>query len=231
MAVAEEQAEVGLRERKKRRTRAALIDAALRLFRAKGYEATTVEEIAAAVEISPRTFFRYFAGKEDVALAQLDELDELLVDALVGRPEDEPPLTALRAAYRVQLERLAGPDRTTLSRFLTVHHLIEAAPPLLAGSLRRSAEVERLMVAELTRRIGTGPEVELRAALLVRLVRAAARAGFEAGCRRGVLDDPAALVSTVEHTLDLATAGLGVAWGDHPERWGRDGRSASEGDR
>ncbi|MCP2262038.1 transcriptional regulator, TetR family [Streptoalloteichus tenebrarius] len=203
---------LGLRERKKLRTRAALVDAALDLFTANGYDATTVEGIAAAVEVSPRTFFRYFDGKEDVALSTLAELDQLMLAELERRPADEPPLTALRAAYRALLAHLTGPDRAALVRFLTVHHLVEATPALLAGSLRRQADVERLVTAEIARRAGAD-RTDLRPRLLVRLVLAGVRVGFEAGCRRGVLDDPALLVATVEEALDLATAGV-------PDRWG-----------
>ncbi|SHH00413.1 TetR family transcriptional regulator [Streptoalloteichus hindustanus] len=204
--------QIGLRERKKQRTRAALVDAALDLFAANGYDATTVEGIAAAVEVSPRTFFRYFEGKEDVALAPVAELDQLVLAGLTRRPAEEPPLTALRAAYRAMLDHLTAPDRTALTRYLTVHHLVQVTPALLAGSLRRQADGERLIAAEIAGRAGVS-EADLRPRLLVRLVLAGARVGFETGCQRGVLTDPALLVATVEEALDLATAGI-------PERWG-----------
>src|ERR1700759_2143624 len=88
----------GLRERKKARTRAAIRQEALRLFREQGYQATTVEQIAAAAEVSPSTFFRYFPTKEDVVLQ--DDMDTRMVEALERQPADLRPPTAVRAAVR-----------------------------------------------------------------------------------------------------------------------------------
>lgn len=87
-----------LRERKKARTRAAIRQHALRLFREQGYQATTVEQIAAAAEVSPSTFFRYFPTKEDVVLR--DDFDDRMFEALERQPPSAAPLAALRAAIR-----------------------------------------------------------------------------------------------------------------------------------
>jgi AcrR family transcriptional regulator len=91
-------AQVGLRERKKARTRASLREHALRLFREQGYQATTVEQIAAAAEVSPSTFFRYFPTKEDVVLQ--DDMDTRMVEALAAQPLELTPMAAVRAAVR-----------------------------------------------------------------------------------------------------------------------------------
>src|SRR3954465_15547026 len=88
----------GLRERKKQRTREALIDAAQELFCAHGFEATTIDQIAEAVEVSSRTFFRYFTSKEDVALALADEQITAVLQAFAAQPADLPVLTAMQAA-------------------------------------------------------------------------------------------------------------------------------------
>src|SRR5215471_12980541 len=87
---------MGLRERKKARTRAAIRTEAMRLFRERGYSATTIEQIAAAADISPATFFRYYPTKEDVVLQ--DDLDVLLLDTLDTQPPSLGPMAALRAA-------------------------------------------------------------------------------------------------------------------------------------
>jgi AcrR family transcriptional regulator len=87
-----------LRERKKARTRAAIRDHALRLFRENGYQRTTVEQIAAAAEVSPSTFFRYYPTKEDVVLQ--DDMDTRMIEALERQPADLKPLSAVRAAVR-----------------------------------------------------------------------------------------------------------------------------------
>src|SRR6201999_4460966 len=88
----------GLRERKKARTRAAIRQEALRLFREQGYHATTVEQIAAAAEVSPSTFFRYFPTKEDVVLQ--DDMEPLLIEALEQQPLEMGIVAAVRAALR-----------------------------------------------------------------------------------------------------------------------------------
>jgi AcrR family transcriptional regulator len=111
----------GLRERKKARTRAAIREHALRLFREQGYAATTVEQIAAAADVSPATFFRYFPTKEDVVLQ--DDLDILTMDSLNAQPRDLNPIAAMRgaaaSAYAAMteqdLERLAETTRLTFS--------------------------------------------------------------------------------------------------------------------
>ncbi len=91
-------AQPSLRERKKARTRASLREHALRLFREQGYAATTVEQIAAAAEVSPSTFFRYFPTKEDVVLQ--DAMDTRMADALLHQPPGLAPVAAMRAAVR-----------------------------------------------------------------------------------------------------------------------------------
>jgi AcrR family transcriptional regulator len=90
--------QASLRERKKARTRASLREHALRLFREQGYHATTVEQIAAAAEVSPSTFFRYFPTKEDLVLQ--DDMDTRLLAALIRQPAELAPLAAVRAAMR-----------------------------------------------------------------------------------------------------------------------------------
>ena len=97
---------ISLRERKKARTRRALVEAALRLFAERGFEATTVAEIAEAADVSPRTFFTYFPAKEDVLFADAQDRIDRLQDALAKRAPDESLLDALRRAAR---EVLADP--------------------------------------------------------------------------------------------------------------------------
>ncbi|MFI7679224.1 TetR family transcriptional regulator [Actinophytocola sp. NPDC049390] len=100
------------RERKKARTRQRLQEQALRLFIERGYEATTVERIAAAAGVSHMTFFRYFPTKEDVVLS--DSYDPLLVAAIRARPRTEEPVSRIRAAVREGLGAIYASDRDAL---------------------------------------------------------------------------------------------------------------------
>ena len=92
--------QLGLRERKKRRTRQALIDAALRLYQERGLDGVTVAEITRIADVAPRTFFAYFESKEDVFLGRGDERVELLIEAIRARDRGEPILLAARRALR-----------------------------------------------------------------------------------------------------------------------------------
>lgn len=96
---------VGLRERKKARTREAIQAHAIRLFTEQGYPETTVEQIADAAEVSPSTFFRYFPTKEDVVL--YDRLDQVLIESFLRQPAGLTPLQATRAAMRDAYEHLS----------------------------------------------------------------------------------------------------------------------------
>jgi len=157
------------RGRKKRQTRDALIDAALDLFEAKGYEHTTVHEITDAIDVAERTFFRYFAGKEDLALCFIkQEMDEF-VAALRARPPDEQPLEAVRSAFRQSLEKLQAEDdlRNGEPRYLTVVRLIDSTPALLAASLSYVYENGGDAVAVLAERENVDPDVDRRPWLLI----------------------------------------------------------------
>jgi AcrR family transcriptional regulator len=99
----------GLRERKKAKTRAAIQEEALRLFREHGYAATTVEQIAEAAEVSPSTFFRYFPTKEDVVL--YDELDPVIIATFDAQPPDLDTITAFRRTISSVFVALPDVDR------------------------------------------------------------------------------------------------------------------------
>jgi AcrR family transcriptional regulator len=120
----------GLRERKKARTRAAIRQHALRLFREQGYYATTIEQIADAAEISPATFFRYFPTKEDVVLQ--DDVDVLSLGALEAQPPELSPVAAFRAASAATLAALSPDD---LARFRETAELTVAIPEIRARAI------------------------------------------------------------------------------------------------
>lgn len=91
--------ELGRRERKKRERRRCIEDAAIALFEKQGFDGTTVEQIADAADIAPRTFFAYFPTKEDVVLADYSARLERIVAELVERPSSEAPWEALQACF------------------------------------------------------------------------------------------------------------------------------------
>ncbi|KNE81841.1 MULTISPECIES: TetR family transcriptional regulator [Streptomyces] len=159
----------GLRERKKRRTRDALIRSALELFTTRGYEETTVDDIAEAAGVSQRTFFRYFPGKEAVAFSVHDLVEEHFLDAFGARPDGEPPLTALRRAVSVTWDTFGEAVGETVEPGLhmRMYQVIESTPALLATAMCRSAELEDRLVRDIARRAGTDPVTDLRPRVLV----------------------------------------------------------------
>ncbi|MEU3350137.1 TetR family transcriptional regulator [Streptomyces sp. NPDC037389] len=150
----------GLRERKKRRTRETLVRCAQELFALRGYEGTTVDEIAAAADVSQRTFFRYFAGKEDVALAVQRTIESHIFAAVRARPAAEPPLTALRTAVVEGWDGIGEAIESVvpLELYVRTYRMIQETPQLLAAHLRRLAELEDRLTDEIARREGLPAE-------------------------------------------------------------------------
>ncbi|WUI01612.1 TetR family transcriptional regulator [Spirillospora sp. NBC_00431] len=192
----------GLRERKKQRTRFALIDAALELFVSQGYEETTIDEIVAAVEVSQRTFFRYFATKEDVVTGFLAEHDRALADALAARPPEERPFTALYEALRVMLRTIAAGDPAASARFRRLRQVIEGTPSLLAAQLARYGVTTDALAAQIARREGVDPVEDLRPKIVVAFFMAATKVAFE-DCARLDIWDPATVAARVEESVAL----------------------------
>jgi len=159
----------GLRERKKRRTRDALIRTAHELFVARGYEHTTVGEIAASVEVSQRTFFRYFANKEEVALVLQEMVQERFLAAVGERPAHEAPLDVLRNALGTAWDGIAEAvqEVVPIELYMRMWQVIETTPALAAVHLRRSTELEDRLAAEMAHRAGADPESDPRPRVLV----------------------------------------------------------------
>ncbi|MEU5845822.1 TetR/AcrR family transcriptional regulator [Saccharopolyspora shandongensis] len=134
---------LGLRERKKRRTKQALIEAAIRLFDEKGYDNTTVAEIAAAAEVSPATFFNYFSAKDEVVFADDVLYDGLLQEAFAGRSADEQPEDLLlRTIHQLSTaDAWSFPFDHELTRIRA--RLIATVPALRAGALLRNASLQQ----------------------------------------------------------------------------------------
>src|SRR4051812_12905102 len=137
----------GLRERKKAETRSAIQQHALRLFLAKGYDATTVEEIAAAAGVSHMTFFRYFPSKH--AVVENDDYDDAIALLIRARPAAEPPLTAIRNALVTALRAMPAAERDTV---LVRTRLILGVPALRARQVESQHTTRELFAAAIADR-------------------------------------------------------------------------------
>jgi AcrR family transcriptional regulator len=161
----------GLRERKKARTRAAIREHALRLFREQGYAATTVDQIAEAADVSPSTFFRYFPTKEDVVLQ--DELDVLAIGAFEEQAADLSPVAAFRAAAR---QAFAALDKEDLAKLRETAELTLTVPELRARAMDEFTRTIEVIAEAAARRSGRDPNdfaVRILAGAIVGVIMAA----------------------------------------------------------
>jgi AcrR family transcriptional regulator len=144
---------MGLRERKKLRTRRAIASAALRLFDERGFEETTISDIAAAADVSPRTFFSYFPSKDAVVFAELDERLADIDARLAERPPGETPLMTFRRVAEALLEAISAEGDEGAIQVA----LIRDRPSLQAQALKRFSDAEEGFVEVLR---GIAPDLD-----------------------------------------------------------------------
>ncbi|MFI9310682.1 acyl-CoA-like ligand-binding transcription factor [Streptomyces triculaminicus] len=141
-------------ERKRRLVANELTEAALQLLASKGFDAVTIDEIATTAGVSKRTFFRYFASKEDVVVQFLADMGADIRAELAARPAGERPAEALRHAVAVPIATCADHS----DRALRVVQLILRTPALHARFLERQAQWRDDLAAELAHRLGLDPD-------------------------------------------------------------------------
>jgi AcrR family transcriptional regulator len=191
----------GLRERRKRLTAAELEAAAFRLFGERGFDSVTVDDIAAEADVSRRTFFRYFASKEDVLLA--DHLVQLarLREAMAARPAEEPVLTALRNALLSMTTDFEDRKEMIILR----GRIMRDTPSLQARSLVHQQAWETAMQEMVAERLGVDPVADLRPGVVSATTLAAMRVAFTNWLTAGAKDD---LIALTAEALDLLDGGL-----------------------
>lgn len=190
-----------LRERKKRQTRRALRRAALSLVKTRGLASVTVEDIAAAANVSPRTFFNYFTTKEDAISGWDPAVRAEIVQRLRARPADESAPQALRAALLEVLSPF-DVDHRNLLDMLTV---TRSDPHLIAHNVARWEEGQRELIAALAERRGTDPTGDSYAALVVATMLAAGRVALMSWCEQ---EGRVPLAQLLASSLDVLQRGL-----------------------
>jgi AcrR family transcriptional regulator len=162
--------EMGLRERKKQQTRQAIHEAAMKLFAERGFDATTIADIAAAADISPRTFFAYFSAKEEAVFQKFDVAFESFDRALRERPEGTTALQALRGWIENAVQEFTpSPQAMRLEAKLR-----RESPAVAACDLRHTRQYEQRLAEAVAEDLGEPVD-----ALRPRLVAAAAMAALQ----------------------------------------------------
>ena len=205
-------AEPHRRERKKRQTRDALVHAALKLFDAKGYEHTAVREITDAVDVSERTFFRYFANKEDLAVSFVRDASSAFIRELAVRPPEEEPLAALRNAFAASLHAVTADEVSPgeESVYLLVMRLVDSTPSLLAAYLRFLHDRDDELVRVLAEREGVDPVSDLRPRIV-----AVVFGGLVASANKGWRTEGHHTVDEMLAVFDACLEELGPALAGH----------------
>lgn len=200
MSTSTESIKTSLRERKKARTREALVEVAQRLFAEQGYESTTVEEIALAAEVSRRTFFRYFPSKEAVAFPENETRLARFREALATR-EGEAPFDAVRRACLTMAAEYAANAREIIAQ----HQIVESSATLIAAERRQDIEWEAAIADALMAAGGAEPKARRRAQVLagavMGVIRATLREWFDS---EGALE----LVTLGSEAMDMLELGV-----------------------
>lgn len=185
---------VGLRERKKAKTKAAIQQHAMRLFGEQGYQATTVEQIAAAAEVSPSTFFRYFPTKEDVVL--YDALDPVLLEAFRTQPAELGPIQALRSAMWAVFSDLPSEELAVQGER---DALIRSVPELRARMLDEFAKNLDLFAEIVAGRVGRAPDDPAVRTVAGAVIGVGISAWYTGGDQAGPKDYLAVLDASLAH--------------------------------
>lgn len=195
-------AQGSLRERKKARTRAAIRQHALRLFREQGYQATTVEQIAAAAEVSPSTFFRYFPTKEDVVLR--DDLDTRMLEAFSRQPPALAPIPAIRAATKEALTSF-GDDELAQIRETT--ELMMDVPEVRARAIDEFARTIEAIAEAIAKRVGRSPSdmaVRTLAGAIIGVIMSVTMPWSQSDAKKAAVD----MFEHIDEALALLESGL-----------------------
>ncbi|MGI5402574.1 TetR/AcrR family transcriptional regulator [Streptomyces sp. CA-135486] len=198
-SLADAKPQLGLRERKKLKTRIAIRRATYRLISEQGYEATTIEQIADAAEVSPSTVFRYFPTKEDIVLT--DEYDPIMAAELRARPADEEPLEAIRQVMTLGLSAFVREERDEVVQRTK---LMVEVPAIRARMTETMATTPELLVRALADRTGRDPD-DLDVRVFTAAVLGALREVMLYWAGRGHRDD---LIELVERALTTIQGGL-----------------------
>ncbi|MCM2412100.1 MULTISPECIES: TetR family transcriptional regulator [unclassified Streptomyces] len=190
---------LGLRERKKLRTRVAIRQATYRLIAEQGYDATTIEQIAEAAEVSPSTVFRYFATKEDIVLT--DEYDPVMEAALRSRPAGEPPLLSVRLMLTESLTSFITTENEELRQRT---RLMVEVPAIRARMTETMSDTAKILSQVLADRTG-GSADDLRIRVFVASVLGALREVTLYWAEHGQEGD---LVAMINEALDALESGL-----------------------